>query len=464
MSAIPLVTVYVLNYNYAQYLEKCINSVLAQSYRNIELIVIDDGSTDDSLKVLEQYEKNDNIKLIFQENIGLLKSIIKAFMLAQGEYVVRVDADDWVVPNFVESMVSEVVEHEEIAMVFPDYYEVDEIGKILHRVKRRDFSTEVTLFDQPAHGACTLTKKEAYLKVGGHNQELQCQDGVDIWLAITEKYKVKNHKKPLFYYRKHRRSLTTDYSKIFKNRAMIYRDHAVRRGYKPGHILAFIAVREDIIGGDEFVFNQIGGKTLLDWTIDKALVSKEIKEVVVSTDSIRIKKYVEKYYSSNTDKNIVVHKRKKKYADQGMHIDNSIRNYFSTSPVENLPVLVMLTPNSPFSTASHIDTAIYSTHIFNTSIVDSVIEDSSILYHHDGNGLVELTGGSIRHERDIVYVRKGGITVYGKKHISYLVKNSSETIKPVKGHVVIDEYSAFEVKNMNDIGIADYIAKKIIGT
>ena len=72
ISSKPLVTVYVLNHNYAQYLEKCVESLLSQSYSNIELFVIDDGSTDDSIKKLSQYENNPSIRLIRQENIGLV--------------------------------------------------------------------------------------------------------------------------------------------------------------------------------------------------------------------------------------------------------------------------------------------------------------------------------------------------------------------------------------------------------
>ena len=300
------------------------------------------------------------------------------------------------------------------------------------------------------------------MEVGGHNQKLQCQDGVDIWLAITEKYKVTNYKEPLFYYRKHRRSLTTNYNKILNNRAIIYRDHAIRRGYQSERVIAFIPVREELIGGMEFVLSQMGGKTLLDWTIDKALASKEVSEIVVSTDSKLVKSYIDGLEDKRCSKQIVVHLRSKELAEQGVHVDASIRDYFYAYPVEKVPVLVMLTPNSPFSTALHVDTALYSTHIFHTQVVDSVIEDNSILYYHNGHGLTELAGGNIRHERDNVYVRKGGITVYGKKHVENIVKSSCPVEGSIKGHVVIDEYSSFEVRNMNDIGIANYIARNIL--
>ena len=154
------VTVYILNYNYEKYLSKAIESVLSQSYQNIEVLLIDDGSTDNSLKVIEKYTKY--LTIFRQKNIGLTKSIRKAFTMASGEYVVRLDADDWMHPKCIEMLVQKIEISKNIALVFPDYFEVDETGHVIRRIKRHDFSKNVTLFDQPAHGACTMIRKEYY--------------------------------------------------------------------------------------------------------------------------------------------------------------------------------------------------------------------------------------------------------------------------------------------------------------
>ena len=153
----PKVTVYILNYNYGKYVSKAIESVLSQTYQNIEILVIDDGSTDNSVEVIKKF--SDKVTIILQENIGLIKSILKAFSLAKGEYVVRLDADDWLDPNCILELVRKIETSENTALVFPDYYEVDEFGQIIRRIKRHDFSGNVTMHDQPAHGACTLIKK-----------------------------------------------------------------------------------------------------------------------------------------------------------------------------------------------------------------------------------------------------------------------------------------------------------------
>lgn len=458
----PLVTVYVLNYNYAKYLKDCINSVLLQSYDNYEIIIIDDGSTDNSKEVLSEYESYERIRVIYQENIGLIKSIFGAFSIANGEYVVRVDADDWIAPQFIEKLVGGIEVDECIAMIFPDYYEVDESGQLLHRVKRHDFSADVTLLDQPAHGACTLIRRSAYFDVGGHNQKLQCQDGVDIWLALTGKYKVANIKEPLFYYRKHSRSLTKNYSEILRNRSMIYKDHAIKRGYETEAVIAFIPVREELVGENEFVLLEIAGKSLLQWAIEKALESELVTDIVVSTDSDNLANFVYNNTEIYGPKKVKVHKRSNKLASQGVHINESIRDFFKTYEYDLVDSIVILTPDYPFSTHTYLDSAIYYGYLFKVDVVDTVLEDSSIMYYHNGKGLVNLFDGEIRHERDKVYIRKGGITVYRKDHIQCIC-SQIEQKEIVRGHIAIDEYSSLEVKSINDVRVADYIACNILG-
>ena len=78
MNKNPLITIYTINRNYSKYLDKCINSVINQTYKKIEYIIIDDGSTDNSNSILNKYKKFNNIKIYFQKKSGLIKSINKA--------------------------------------------------------------------------------------------------------------------------------------------------------------------------------------------------------------------------------------------------------------------------------------------------------------------------------------------------------------------------------------------------
>ena len=106
------------------------------------------------LRNLNKFSKNSRlITAIFQKNLGFIKSCNKALYAAKGKYILRLDADDWLHPNAIEIMYNYLERNKKAEFVFPDYYEVDQKGKIISHIKRHDFKS-VKLLDQPAHGAC----------------------------------------------------------------------------------------------------------------------------------------------------------------------------------------------------------------------------------------------------------------------------------------------------------------------
>src|SRR5690606_20575239 len=93
------ITVLMCVYNGQRYLREAIDSILNKTYSDFEFLIVDDGSTDDTLKILKSY-KDSRIKLVLNDNnIGLTKSLNKGLMLAKGEYIARMDADDISVKN-----------------------------------------------------------------------------------------------------------------------------------------------------------------------------------------------------------------------------------------------------------------------------------------------------------------------------------------------------------------------------
>ncbi len=98
-----LVTVAIALYNGEKYIERCINSVLRQTYKNIEIIVIDDGSTDNGVKIIK--EITDKVRIYHKENGGLGSARNYSFEKARGEFVLCIDVDDWLEENAVEELV-----------------------------------------------------------------------------------------------------------------------------------------------------------------------------------------------------------------------------------------------------------------------------------------------------------------------------------------------------------------------
>lgn len=93
------VTVYIPTYNYAHYVDKAVQSVLKQTMQDWELIIINDGSTDNTIDVLNRYKNNQKIRIIDQENKGLNVTNNIALRLSNGQYVMRLDADDYLDEN-----------------------------------------------------------------------------------------------------------------------------------------------------------------------------------------------------------------------------------------------------------------------------------------------------------------------------------------------------------------------------
>src|SRR6202789_1652273 len=112
LAANPLVSILVSNYNYARYIGNSIQSALDQTYTNIELIICDDGSTDDSIRVIEEYERKDKrLRLIRKANGGQGSGFNAAFALSRGEIITLLDSDDLFLPHKVERIVADFRAH-----------------------------------------------------------------------------------------------------------------------------------------------------------------------------------------------------------------------------------------------------------------------------------------------------------------------------------------------------------------
>lgn len=119
-----LVSVIVPVYNSEIYLRRCLDSILQQTYKNIEVIIINDGSTDNSLKICESYKKTDNrVKIINQENSGSTMARYNALQKSRGGYISCVDSDDWIEPNTIEIAMESLTHHAADLFIFN--YEVN---------------------------------------------------------------------------------------------------------------------------------------------------------------------------------------------------------------------------------------------------------------------------------------------------------------------------------------------------
>lgn len=145
MEASGLISVIIPVYNVEEYLRECVDSVLSQTYENYEIILIDDGSTDNSGKICDEYAGNNKITVVHKENGGLSDTRNKGLELAKGEYIYFLDSDDFIVPETFEELVSAITKSN-ADFVFFDSLSFEDEGRnydIEQRyVRKKDYSTQ----------------------------------------------------------------------------------------------------------------------------------------------------------------------------------------------------------------------------------------------------------------------------------------------------------------------------------
>ncbi|GAB3711983.1 glycosyltransferase family 2 protein [Flavobacterium koreense] len=208
-------------YNVAQYLRQCLDSVLSQSYNNIEIILVNDGSTDDSLSICEEYlQKDERILLLNKANGGLSDARNFGLPKATGDYIWFVDSDDWIVSNAIEILVANLskLECEVLGFSFINYFEdTNKFSEIAYSqsialTTGNDYILKSTFFFPSAwshiYSRAFLEKHQLTFKVNQLHEDDYFNFGC--FGRITSIAKIKDG---LYYYRRRENSITTLASK-----------------------------------------------------------------------------------------------------------------------------------------------------------------------------------------------------------------------------------------------------------
>lgn len=452
----PKVTVYITSYNYGRYVRQAIESVRAQTFKDWELIIINDASTDDTAEILKDFEAIEGITVINHEsNQGLLKCCNKALSLARGEYIVRLDADDFFDENALLVMTNVLDSHPDVGLVYPDYYIVDEAGEVISLERRQKVDEEVRLLDMPAHGACTLIRKSCLEALGGYDDSLDCQDGYDLWIRFVDRFQVKNANIPLFYYRRHDENLTDDMERILKTRRQIKAAHVQRKfGDSLPRVLGIVPARLHSNVYPELVLRPIAGKALIDHTLEQALAASKLDRVVVTSDDEKILGHVNHRFP-----HVTAVRRPYSLARPNSPIEPTI--LFVLEELRQVdgyrPDLIMLLYiNAPLRRSAHIEKAIDTLLIFDVDSVVSVSEDLSFHYHPGMNGLEPLhRERTLRLEKNALYEENGAI---------YLSK--TDQITPTSfsgerlGHIIMSREESFQIDSRFEFWVVEQILAK----
>jgi glycosyltransferase involved in cell wall biosynthesis len=210
-SANPLVSVVMTVYNGEKYLAAAIQSLLDQTYSEFELIVVDDGSIDQSGEIVASFT-DPRIKKIAQSNRGLSPALNTGIEAARGTYIARHDADDLSDPSRLALQVIFLEKHKDVALLGSNYHVIDATGAIIATTDVFTHPTDLKLAEiasnQFGHGAVML-RKQVLDEVGGYDERFTSACDVDLWNRIGRRHRIANLANPLYMWRNAGQGLST---------------------------------------------------------------------------------------------------------------------------------------------------------------------------------------------------------------------------------------------------------------
>ena len=451
-----LITVYITNYNYGRFISTAVESVLNQTLQDFEIIIIDDGSTDNSREIIEEYNSHPKIKVIFQKNKGLNVTNNIALRVAHGKYIMRLDADDYLDQNALLVMSNLLEQDDALGLVFPDYYMVDAEGNIDSLHRRHDFDKDVSLLDQAAHGACTMIRVDYLKELGGYNEDYSCQDGYELWVKFSAKHKVKNVNTPLFYYRQHGKNLTKNENRILTTRATINKDY-IRKSGDQHPTIAIIPIRDANTVNNTLAFTSIGEQITLQRKIEAALQTENVVQVIVTSPDLKVSDWLRKVYAEHP--RVLFIERPKEQAQLNVGLVGTANQILKDQRIRTLnpAAILLLSIEFPFIRPETLDDAVNTLFLFNSDSLISVRPDTSMFYQHHGHGMQPILNLDkfTKLEREALYKYIGGVSVTRTE--TFL--ENQQFITGKVGHVVIDQASAQGIFSEYDLKVANLLAR-----
>lgn len=212
---LPELSIVMSVFNGSTRLRETIESVLTQTHRQYEFIIIDDGSTDESLDIIREYAANDpRIRVLSQENVGLAASLNRGIREAKGRLIARQDAGDTSHPSRLESQLSYLAMNPHVKILGTQFnYVVN--GLIVDTIRFPSSSMDIrnTMFNSCCimHGTA-IFEKESFWDVGGYREEFKCGQDYELWIRFTAKYHAENLSEILYDY--HIETSSTTFSRL----------------------------------------------------------------------------------------------------------------------------------------------------------------------------------------------------------------------------------------------------------
>ena len=205
-----LVSIVLPTYNGSKYIRQSIRSCLEQSYRNLELIVVDDGSREDIGSIVAEFEDSRLRYIRHDKNRGLPETLNTGFRHAAGALLTWTSDDNFYSLDAIERMARFLVRHPGISFVYSSMHIIDDNGARMHPPLRRAFPP-AQLRVENCVGACFLYTRDVCREVGEYSAAAVLVEDYDYWVRVAKRFRMQRLFAPLYYYRHHAGSLTSQH-------------------------------------------------------------------------------------------------------------------------------------------------------------------------------------------------------------------------------------------------------------
>ncbi|GEM_PF-3334391 len=203
----PAVSIVVATHNRSAWLRAAIDSVLAQDYPDLEVLVVDDGSTDETPSVLEEYARRNpprRFRFMRQENQGQARSLNRGYELARGEILGYLSDDDLLAPGAISRLAGELIADPDAAAAYPGYRVIDGEGRLVDTVRPIEYSSvEAVRLHDTIIGPGALARRAALEASGGWDPSLRWMGDLILWMGVGLAGRVIRVPEPLAFWRMH---------------------------------------------------------------------------------------------------------------------------------------------------------------------------------------------------------------------------------------------------------------------
>jgi len=439
------VTVYIPSRNYGRFLQESIDSVLSQTMGDWELFIFDEASEDETVLIGRATAERHPGRVTFIQHerpMGLRECANEALDRATGRYIIRLDADDYFDENALLIMSRYLDEHPEIGLVYPNWIYISEFGDVLGVERRKKVQEEAEVLDLPAHGACTMIRKRVLKAVGGYDTSFDSQDGHELWLKALHRFKVGNVRTPLFYYRQHAGSMSSDSDGLLRSRRSIKKKVAeVYSGPVKPRIAAIIPAKNTYSHQPNIALEPLAGRSLIDYTLDCADEAGTFDLTYVSTDDEAIIDHCRGREGLHT------HLRDMRLSDPEVNLHEVVQDaveHMETELCFHPDMIAILNVHAPLRRPDHVREALDTLLVYEVDQVLSTCEVSELQFRHGRSGLEPLNPGitkRLRLEREALFAWNGAVHVLWRDFL-----DTDNLYSGRIGHIIMPRVDSVQVK------------------